>query len=364
MIVSTGYNGLLLPQECCIITVMKGMEGKAFDWTGGAFVHNHFRLDDLVNEKSPSEITPEMAKYMRMYKDGSFSLRAITAYLEEVFGEKMLITDTQHPSYVLDENYDNLKDEEKVQFFNKNVREQTVDLLTKCILERMKIIRNTHDLSHVLSGVEADIMSPRGELTVHDEGLSQLDFVTASFHSSIWHAAGHQGPDKTTSIDMYHYVVENQNVDMISHPTFYVPHEVKAKMSSQDWSELLKNMKENKVAFEISLDSTNLVYSKGGTLDRDIVSEALKVGTPLIIGFDFHYISDWGGYPSPALLLDPDEAKRLFREHVENGSVSRLLARVLGNIYALEQMGLQPHNILNSSKDKFLQWLEKRNAPK
>lgn len=343
---------------------MEKMGKKAFEWAGGAFVHNHSRLDDLVNEKSPNEITPEMARYMKMYKDGSFSLRAITTYLEGVFGEKMLITDTQHPSYVLDENYDNLTDEEKVQFFNKNVREQTVDLLTKCIVERMKIIRNTDDLSHVLSGVEADIMSDRGDLTVHDEGLSQLDFVTASFHSSIWHAAGHESPDKTTSIDLYHYVVENQNVDMISHPTFYVPSEVKAKMSSQDWSELLKNMKEKQVAFEINLDSTNLVYSKGKNLDRDVISQALKIETPLIIGFDFHNISDWGGYPSPDLLLDPDEARRLFREHVANGSISKLLARVLGNIYALEEMGLQPHDILNSSKDTFLQWLAKRNASK
>lgn len=340
------------------------MEKNVFEWTGGAFVHNHARVDDLVNEKTPDELTPEMAMFLKRYTDGSFSLRAITTYLLELFGEKMLVTDTQHPSYVLDENYEHFTDSEKVRFFNPEAREKAVDLMTRCIIERMKLIRKSADLSHVLSGVEADITSGRGGLTVHDEGLSQLDFVMASFHSSIWHAAGHESPSSTASIDMYHYVVENQNVDALAHPTYYIPEDVKAKMTSQDWSELLQNMKEKQVAFEINLDSTNLVYDKQKSLDRDIILQALKVETPLVIGFDFHYISDWGGYPSPSLVLGEEEARRLFQEHVKNGSVDRLLARVLGNINALSQMGLRPHDILNSSKDKFVEWLLKKNPTK
>ena len=337
-------------------------EDEVYSWIGGAFLHSHFRLDDLVDEKSPQEITPEMAMYLKRYKDGSFSLRAISTYLEEIFGETTLIADTQHPSYVLDENYDNLEDTDKVRFFNSNAKEETVDLLTECILQRAKVIREAK-LTNILTGVEADILSDHGSLTVHDEGLSQLDYVTASFHSSIWHAAGYQTLSKTGAIDMYHYVVENPNVDVISHPTFYIPTEVKAKMSSEDWRELLGNMRDRKVAFEINLDSTNLLYTKGGSLDRDIVLLAAKIGTPLVIGFDFHYISDWGGYPSPSLLLSEDDARRLFKEHAENGSVSRLLARVLGNLYALKEMGLRPHNIKNASEKHFLEWLQGKNIP-
>lgn len=336
-----------------------GMEDKVFTWTGGAFVHNHFRLDDLVDERTSEEISPEMATYLKRYTDGSFSLRAITAYLNEMFDEEMLITDTQHPSYVLDENYDNFEDEDKVQFFKESAREKTIDLLTTCILERANVIKQTSDLPHVLSGVEADILSNRGDLTVRDDALKQLDFVTASFHSSIWHAAGHESARNGTEfIDMYHYVVENKNVDMLSHPSYYVPDDIKTKMTPGDWSELLQNMKDANVAYEINLDSTNLLYNKGRNLDRGILMEALKIRTPLMIGFDFHYMSDWGVHPSPKLILDPEEAKKLFEEHASNGGASKLLARVLGNICALEQIGLHPHDILNSSKDKFLQWLQ------
>jgi hypothetical protein len=149
---------------------------------------------------------------------------------------------------------------------------------------------------------------------------------------------------------------------MLSHPTVYVPDDIKRKMSAKDWSELLKNMKEQHVAYEISLDSVNLAYNGGKSLDRNILLEALKIGTPLVIGFDFHYLSDWGVSPSPKLILDPDEARKLFQEHVSNGSASKLLARILGNMQALEQMGIKPHDILNSSKDKFLQWLLERNS--
>lgn len=337
------------------------MHKEVLDWTGGAFVHNHFRLDDLVDHLG-DEITPDMAVNLKRYTDGSFSLPAISAYLGELLGTQLLITDTQHPSYVLDPNYDNFEDADKVQFFNPAVQEKTVDLLTQCIVERMKVIRRFSNLSHIMSGVEADILSPKGGLTVHNEGLAQLDYVTASFHSSIWYAAGNESPNKTQSLDMYQYTVANTNVDAISHPTFYIPRDVKLEMTALDWQELFQHMKERGVAFEINLDSTNLVYTKESTLDRDLIALALKVGVPLVMGFDFHYMADWGAYPSPSIILDENEARKLFQTHVENGSVSKLLARVLGNIYALKQLGLEPVNIMNSNQNQFKTWLSQKEA--
>ena len=301
-----------------------------------------------------------MAIYMKRYKDGSFSLPAITTYLEEMLGQKLLITDTQHPSYVLDENYDDFENEDKVQFFNPKSVEQTVNLLTRCIVERRRVIRKFENLSHILSGVEVDILSDRGGLTVHNEGLSGLDYVTASFHSSIWYAAGKESPSKTTCLDMYQYVAENPHVDAISHPTFYIPRDVKTSMSAQDWAELFQNMKEKGVAFEINLDSTNLTFSRDENLDRALIALAMKVGTPLVIGFDFHYMADWGGYPSPSILLEEDETRKLFNKHVENGSVNKLLGRVLGNIYALKDLGLTASNILNSNNGLFDTWISGR----
>lgn len=337
------------------------MQNEVFDWVGGAFVHNHFRIDDLVAQLRPDKITEEMATYMNRYRDGSFSLGAISTYLENIFGQNILITDTQHPSYVLSEDYDNLEDEDKIQFFNKEVQEATVDLLTQCILERKRVIRQFSNLSHVLNGVEVDILSPNGGLTVRDEALSQLDYVTASFHSSIYYAAGNESPKTTGAMNMYNHVVANPNVDAISHPTFYLPQQEKLIMTPTDWSELFVNMSKNKVAFEINLDSTNLVYDRDGTnLDRNLLMHALKAGVPLVIGFDFHYIADWGGFPSPLLLINEDEIKIIIKEHHENGTISRLLARVLGNMYALKQMGIEPSNIVNSNDKLFKNWLAER----
>jgi len=246
---------------------------EVLDWTGGAFVHNHFRIDNLVDQRLPSDISPEMAVYMKRYKDGSFSLEAITTYLQDLLGQRMLITDTQHPSYVLDENYDDFEDAEKVQFFNPNAVEKTIDLLTSCILERRRIIKNSQ-MPHILTGVEADILNGRGRMTIDNEGLSQLDYVTASFHSSIWYAAGHEEPNSVDCLDMYHYIVDNPNVDTISHPTFYIPQNVRADMSSSDWTELLQNMRDRKVAFEINLDSTNLARDPNDNLDRNLIAFA------------------------------------------------------------------------------------------
>jgi histidinol phosphatase-like PHP family hydrolase len=264
---------------------------------------------------------------------------------------------------VLDEGYDDLSDDEKVRFFNDSVREKTVDLLSECIAQRAKIIKDHGRVPNILTGVEADILSQKGGLTVKSDALKNLDFVTASFHSSIWHAAGNEKARKGSDvIDMYHYVVENQDVDMLSHPTLYVPDEVKGKMTIRDWSELLAHMRDANVAYEINLDSVNLAHTKGGSLDRGVIIEAVKAGTPLMLGFDFHYLSDWGVEPSPKLILSPEEAKEIFRQNVKNGSISKLTAKVMRNIYALEEVGIRPHNILNSNRDTFVQWLNERNV--
>lgn len=339
------------------------MEGKLNKWAGGAFVHSHLRIEDILNKKSPEVLPGEITKYMRRYTDGSFSLRAITTYLEGLFGENMLVTDTQHPAYVLAENYDDLEDADKVQFFNDKAREQTVELLSECIVRRANLVKKHGQMPNVLTGVEADILSEKGGMTVANSALKELDFVTTSFHSSIWHAAGNEKIRKGTEIiDTYHYIVENQNVDMLSHPTLYVPEKVKRAMNGADWTELLTHMKDANVAYEVNLDSSTLTHSHAQNPDRQVLSEALKVGTPLIIGFDFHYLSDWGVEPSPRLILEPEEARDLFKRNAENGTLSHLLSKVLGNIYALEEMGIRPHDILNSDKDTFIKWLKERNG--
>lgn len=338
------------------------MDNEISDWTGGCFVHSHLRIDDLLSEVGEGELDPSTMVYMSRYRDGSFSLRAITSYLEFALGKRVLVTDTQHPAYVLSDDYDRFTDDEKVQLFNVNVREATIDLLSACIIERMRIIRRFGEFAHVLSGVEADILSPKGELTVSNFGLSQLDYVTTSFHSSIWRAAGNPDLSRNGCIKMYNYVVDNSHVDAISHPILCIPTELKLSMTADDWIELFTHMREKQVAFEVNLDSTNLIYSRGKNLDRALVISTLKYCVPIVIGFDFHYLADWGCYPSPELLTSPENAIKLFHEHCANGSINRLLARILGNIYALKEIGFQPQDIVNSSEERFNTWLSGRNT--
>lgn len=339
------------------------MQDEIHQWVGGAFTHTHPRLEDAIDSQPAEALTPEMQKYMRRYDDGSMTLEAITYYLDGIFGERIPITDTQHPSYVLHPQYDDLEDSAKVEWFNPNVVEPTIQLLSQCMLERMRVIRRASHLNHVKSGVEVDILSPRGRLSVNDEVLQQLDYVTCSFHSSLWRASGNPDPTKKVFLDTYQNIVANRNVDTISHPTFYLPPEVKQNMTASDWKELLQHMKEAQVAFEVNLDSTDLVHNRGNNLDRALIVSALKHEVPIVIGFDFHYPHDWGCYPSPRLLREKD-AEALFQEHCQNGSISKLLARVLGNIYALKQLGLQPSDVLNHSQTSFNAWLSDRNLQK
>lgn len=337
------------------------MQDEIYNWIGGAFVHTHNRIEDeLETQRSQGEVDEEIVDLMYRYTDGSMTLGAISTYLENIFGKTIPLTDTQHPSYVLHQEYDDLPDSAKVEYYNPQAVDATVDLLSKCMLERMRVIRRSKQLRHVLTGAEVDILSPKGRLSLTDDALSQLDYVTCSFHSSLWRAGGNSDPSKTVCLDTYNNALTNSHVDTLSHPTINIPPEVKASMTSQDWDELFQLMSERQVAFEVNLDSTNLTFNDGRNLDRALLLNALNHGVPIVIGFDFHYPHDWGCYPSPRLVTC-DQAKGLFEEHLKNGSIDRLLARVLGNIYALKQLGLQPSDILNNGQGQFLEWLNKRN---
>ncbi|HQG57566.1 MAG TPA: hypothetical protein PLX79_01160 [Candidatus Dojkabacteria bacterium] len=337
------------------------MQDEIHNWTGGAFVHSHNRIEDeLEVQKSQGDVDESVADLLYRYTDGSMTLGAISIYLENIFGKTIPLTDTQHPSYILHPEYDDLPDSAKVEFYNPQAIDATIDLLSKCMLERMRVVRRAKQLSHVLTGAEVDILSPKGRLSLTDEALSQLDYVTCSFHSSLWKATGNSDPSKAVCLDTYNHALTNPNVDTLSHPTINIPLDVKMSMTPQDWNELFQLMSEKQVAFEVNLDSTNLAFNNGRNLDRALLLNALNHGVPIVIGFDFHYPHDWGCYPSPRLVTK-DKAEKLFHEHLENGSIDRLLARVLGNIYALKQLGLQPTDILNNGQGQFVNWLRKRN---
>ena len=335
------------------------MKDELLQWTGGAFVHNHFTVEDLVGKLDTTDHT-KSTPYMSLYSEGSFSLDVMTLFLNNLFRPGMLITDTQHPATVLDPNYEFLAEADKRPYYHPNRMDKSIRLMTDCILERKRIIRKFDHLSHVLTGTEVDILNPRGEFTVENNALGELDYVTASFHSSIWNLAGNPEPSIKTSIDTYQAVVNNPNVDAISHPTFYLPETVKDKMTPGDWKELFKVMKQKQVAFEVNMDSTNLVFGANNDLDRKLVATAVEEGTPLVIGFDFHELSDWGCYPSPKVLVDVNEASQVFQQLSNNGSNNRFLARVMGNMYALKQMGITPSHVVNSTESAFTGWLEQR----
>lgn len=336
------------------------MQNEAREWTGGAFVHAHARIEDEFASQADEINESGLATFMENYKDGSMTLSALTIFLEKIFDEKIPITDTQHPTYILDSDYDNLLPHEKLKFFNPKAIQGTLDLMTRCIIERKNIIRRSSRLKHVFSGVEVDLLDSKGLLSVHDEALAELDYVTCSFHSGLWKATGSPDIEKKSQIlDAYMYAVDNENVDTLSHPTVNIPPEVREDMSAGEWSDLLKQMREKGVAFEVNLDSTNLIYNDGRNLDRALVISALDAEVPIVIGFDFHYPHDWGAYTSPR-LVNVENIGALLQEYLRDGTLDRLLARVIGNIYALKTMGLKPENIVNHSKESFNMWLAPR----
>ncbi|OGM99258.1 MAG: hypothetical protein A2915_02680 [Candidatus Yanofskybacteria bacterium RIFCSPLOWO2_01_FULL_41_34] len=126
----------------------------------------------------------------------------------------------------------------------------------------------------ILKGAEVNIM-PDGTLDINDETLAKLDVVGAAVHSKF----NMSEKDMTARIKR---AMENQNVDIIFHPTGRLIQ--KREAYKVDMDELLKTAKKTKTVMEIDAFPDRL------DLKDEYIRKAVNMGVKLAIDTDAHSI--------------------------------------------------------------------------
>jgi len=127
----------------------------------------------------------------------------------------------------------------------------------------------------VLKGAEVNIL-PDGTLDIDDETLAKLDIVGAAVHSRF----NMSEKDMTARIKR---AMENQNVDIIFHPTGRLIQ--KREAYKIDMDELLETAKKTKTVMEIDSFPDRL------DLKDEYVRKAVEIGVKLAIDTDAHTIA-------------------------------------------------------------------------
>jgi DNA polymerase (family 10) len=143
------------------------------------------------------------------------------------------------------------------------------------IMKQMKEIEKVNKAVEgltILKGVEVNIKSD-GKLDVRDEILRDLDIVVASIHSGF-----RQGREKLT--ERMISAMENENVDIIAHPTGRLIQERKGY--ELDFEKVFETSVETSTFLEIN------AYPNRLDLNDASVKRAIEAGCRLVISTDSH----------------------------------------------------------------------------
>ena len=146
-------------------------------------------------------------------------------------------------------------------------------------LWNMKAIPSTLDGVRILKGVEANPADSESGLDLPDEMLELLDFVACGFHPQI----GYDDEDATRNTEAILRVIENPNVDMITHPgngDFPIDKPLVARAAA-----------DHNVIIEINAHSFESTSSRALNSDdeREMIVLAVEAGAPIAISSDAHY---------------------------------------------------------------------------
>ena len=210
------------------------------NWISGIAFHTHSRLDELLTEK---EGLLEFATH-----DSTISTEALVWYAKEFSGDhNIVICDTDHPIHILDR-----KGVSRKGSFNPSKLPSTIEVISKGVIERARLLKEADFGGNILTGVEADILGSDGRLNVKNEVLKELDIVIASIHYSQWLEHNGGGPTSTFWVDGILHATQNCHVDVIGHPARNYERNV-GEGKIEDWEIVFGVMSETSVAFEINL---------------------------------------------------------------------------------------------------------------
>ncbi|NLK63060.1 MAG: PHP domain-containing protein [Fusobacteria bacterium] len=140
----------------------------------------------------------------------------------------------------------------------------------------LRVIPNYIDGVRIYKGIEANIISEKGEIDLGDNDLNKLDIVLAAFHKNTGY--NHETYDKNTNAVING--IKSGKIDVLAHmghPLFQLNYEL-----------AVKTAKEYNTAIEIN-NSSFTGSRKGGEKNcHEIIKLAKKYGCFISLGSDSH----------------------------------------------------------------------------
>lgn len=217
-----------------------------------------------------------------------------------------------------------------------------------------------------LSSVEANIMfDENGEpiLDIPEEVLQKLDIVIASRHA----IADEKEPRAIKKSLIA--AINNKSIDVIGHPDRYARKDGDQPQEYWDeyygaWEEIAEEMARQGKAFEINLNNPP---------DEKLLEIAIEAGLKFFINFDAH---DFGQYKKDEaeiikkgeaaknrwakgeMAADDEEILDQYKDYrLSEGPGVRPILKLVRIIKKLEKAGVTPGKVINSSRDRLLEFL-------
>jgi len=255
--------------------------------------------------------------------------------------------------------------------------QEPTSAISQSLLEHTKRIHNLRkELSGKyrclpFAGVEANIMyeGEKPRIDIPDEVLAELDFVIASRHRVPEEKRTELG-DIRESLSS---AIVNPYVNVIGHPDRDIQTKTEdpraAEAYWQMWKELLGEMRLKNKAFEINLKAQP---------DPKLVQMAADMGVKFFLNFDAHEFNQFLNYGDPSSITteqrkadaqkyawaagsaDEDDLLGLAiykKEKLAQGPGVVPILRLAHWIKYLEEIGVQPEQVVNSSRENFLAFL-------
>lgn len=323
------------------------MQTEDNDKSSAVFFHTHSRLDNLLDI---DEAILESKKH-----DSLSSIEALVWFAKKSCNDpNILVCDTDHPVHVLDR-----KGLERMSSYKPENIEQTINIISKGILERALILKKTSFSNNIITGVEVDILNQHGKLDVDPEVLSKLEITIASLHPSYWKTLNGSYPRHDQWINSMIKVSLNPHIDVLGHPFRNYLNTVEDDYDLRDWEKLADSLAKSGTAFEInSLDIER--NSSEFWLQKKIVEIMLNSNVNLIFGLDFHEFNDYGAKLPKNLFIDIHNIKKFYLE----GICSAQLLNQFENkniINILKNLGITSDMFVNSTKEKLSIWRQRIN---
>lgn len=199
----------------------------------------------------------------------------------------------------------------------------------------------------LLGGVETSIISREGEVDVSNEALSQMDLVIASKHEvrHLFPGNGGEEPNNEQMTKMFYALMDNPDIDVIGHPTRYVPQNV---LKAMNWDAIINKAVETHTVLEINI---------GVPMPDSIIKKMVEKKAAIFIGTDAHVLQQFQRLPNEAEIETADE--RLKQPLGVKYEFWKKMARVLRS---LDEAGADPAQVITSSYGNLYKWLSKEKA--